>query len=174
MAGGLTFKTLDPETGYEITLHICQRCGQAIKSVYWFRELCYGSECIRVVSGEKIDHWVMRGNVIDEEATKKRESARAEKLASQQSERAEREAARAKQAEANNPLICEMENCYQGGFISSIIADLRNGSNPIELPNRAKDIIIDAISKNYGRRNSKAYNAKCDEIAAYLWETETT
>jgi len=59
----------------------CHRCGTGIKNVYIFEGKPYGSECIKVVTGQPLNYWELKNGEIDVEATNSREQIKAEKLA---------------------------------------------------------------------------------------------
>jgi hypothetical protein len=54
-------------------------------------------------------------------------------------------------------------------FAGSIIRSLQNGELAVDLPDRAKSIIIDIVAKGEGRRGSKKYDAKALELEEILF-----
>ena len=81
--------------------------------------------------------------------------------------------------DALQPLGCVSTyvQCKQGiqyttpkdNFFGGIITSLRTGQRATELPDRAKRIICEALAKSEGRKNSKAYSKRYDEIESKLF-----
>jgi hypothetical protein len=83
--------------------------------------------------------------------------------------RADEQAARAASfAEKNGWLIGVLEQAHQGGFVESILQELRSTTLAHELPPRALAILSDIYAKTAGRRGSSKYDAAMDEFADKL------
>lgn len=135
---------------------ICARCGQAIKHVYWFRGKPYGSECINHVTGQGVEYWVVNRGVIDEDATVERERKKAEYIAERKAKQDEIDRQRVIIADENKWLI-DVLSGENGGFCESMAQSLTE-SRLCDFSQRQVAIMADIYSKNFGRRNSKAYD----------------
>lgn len=143
------------------TFAICHRCGTSIKNTYEYQGNVYGCECIKAVTGQPVDWWIVRNGVIDIEATEAREARKRLIIAENESREIELQQLRKRTAERDWWLISFLEprQSFNGGFISSILYDLRKGFGVTSMSDRQKDILCDIWARCSGRRNSKAYNA---------------
>jgi hypothetical protein len=154
----------------------CAHCGNGIRHHVVVRltdgrTAFIGQDCA-IKIGQDIARSV-RERITTEELLK-REDAAARKHAAWLAEKAAAEAKAKAQTEANAWLIAELETAYPGNFVKSILAELRSGYDPLTYSPRCKDILIDMIASQAGRRNSKAYTAKGNQIAAKLFPEETS
>jgi hypothetical protein len=160
----------------------CDRCGQVIKNRYGFRGKDYGSECIKVVTGEGLDHWVLRNGEIDEEATKQRQAEREAKRLEQKAveDRIQAECKAAgewnqqhfadvlavigRQARiGSGPADGGQVNEWGQNFCGSMVLQLRH-TKLTKLSEQQRAIILEIYAKSFGRGGSKANNKALDEI----------
>lgn len=145
-------------------LTICTRCGQPIKNKTMFRGKWYGPECILIVTGQKVDHWIIKDGQIDEQATADRDNARKVKI---QADNDLKQANFTRNSQENawiiNVLKPHAKPAVVGGFINDIISWLEY--NPLKtLSERQAEIVADIYAKHFGRTNSKKYNNAYDEF----------
>ena len=144
---------------------ICARCGQAIKNLFDYRGKVYGSECIKHVTGELVDYWVMKGNRIDEDATAKRNAACEASRLLAAAEKADREALAARCVVENSWLIDALK--WGGEFCESMCQLLSEVElNDKNFSPRMLQIMRDVYAKGFGRGNSKKYWAATDDFDA--------
>ena len=177
------FHTFD-EYGNHVTRYQCQRCLAVIKYPYWYRGQCYGSECIEVVTGQRVDRWVVRDRVIDEQATAERDRQRDEQRAALRAQADARSAARQARvvefAWLSNALGAQVrwiqpaaQYCEPGyatilgvsEFACSLLEQLFDGG-PDGLSGCQTECLADLYAREFGRRNSKAHGAALDEFWA--------
>jgi hypothetical protein len=155
-----------------------RKTGEVVKTEIW------GRDCFETAFGDG-SKFLRNGQFDLEEyeaaklAKQEADAAAATEYAARCADRAERNAAI---IDALMPYGCESSYDQWKGmqygktldnFAGGIITSLRSGQLAVDLPERAKRIIIDIVSKGFGRRGSKAFNAKYDELENQLFpETE--
>lgn len=156
------------------SLGICARCGAHIKYIFTFEDKTYGSECIEVVTGIGKDYQVFKGRELDRAGSlaKKAEAEqkRQERIQKQQELDQLREGIRQTNQTRYASLISVLNNAskYQGDFCSEMARTIGNDGFSTELSeilswNQLR-IVREIWGKQYGRMNSKAYEAGVTEF----------
>lgn len=155
-------------------LGTCARCGASIKYIFTFNGQTYGSECIEVVTGIGKGYQVFKGRELDKAASlaKKAETEQKqqERIARQQELDQLREGIRAANRSRYAELINVLNNSsrYQGDFCSDMARTIGNDGFSTELTDILSSgqfrIVREIWGKQYGRMNSKAYNAAVAEF----------
>ena len=146
---------------------ICANCGAHIKYVYTFKGKTYGSECIKKVTGQNTDYWIMKNNVIDEKATKEREQKKQEKLLQQKKQeelfKIQQQKNFEKYSIVNKDIINVLEQNTNSDFCKDMAEVLKScGLN--DLTDRQYFIVKDIYCKIFGRFNSKKYKQAEDRF----------
>lgn len=151
----------------------CFRCGSTIKNICWFRGQSYGTDCIEVVTGQRLDQWVVKNGVIDETVTAQRKAERTAKSARNQEAETTRKAEAAREREAalveNDWLLSVLRDEFQSDFIRSMVSFVE--SAPLKervLSQRQFDALCDIYAKSFGRRGSKKNEAAVDKFYAKM------
>ena len=180
-----------------VSLGSCRVCGMGIMNNYVIkdatgRHFVVGSDCVRKAGDSKLVSEVEKlerlqsGRIRRLKAEEKAEKRRLEVEAELERQRAEtggrtyQEIEAAKRAEVlavraafiaekNDWLIRVLERAHQGGFVQSILDELRGTTLASVLPPRALAILSDIYAKTAGGRSgSKGYDVALNEFTERL------
>lgn len=150
---------------------ICARCGAHIKYIFTFDGKTYGSECIEVVTGIGKDYQVFNGKELDIEASKAKKVEKEQRIQDQINRNKALDEKREGIRQANRTRYAELISflsSQNGDFCKDMARTISNDGFSTELVDmmsqRAWYIIREIWAKQYGRTNSKKYNAGLEEF----------
>lgn len=152
---------------------ICARCGAHIKYIYTFEGKTYGSECIEIVTGIGKDYQVFRNGEFDKEASLAKKAEKEQRIQDQIAKNKALDEKREAIRQTNRTRFAELINflnSQNGDFCKDMARQISNDGFSTELVDilsqRQWYIVREIWGKQYGRYNSKKWQAGVEEFEA--------